>query len=109
MEMGPATRSILANLHGTHGASLAQIKMWLVPQKAEHEHDYDINRGYFEMLADLALRELMQGGYVQSTLPDGMEDGDAQVFSLTEKGTSYLEQLVAQQQSQAAASADRYY
>ena len=99
METESASRAILSNLHagfGSGGASMAQIKMWLVPQKAEHEHDYDINKGYFELLLKHALRDLMQEGYVRSTLPDGVEDGDAQTFFLTEKGARRVKELAAQ-------------
>ena len=107
METESASRAILANLHAgygsssqtsttTAGASLAQIRMWLVPQKAEHENDYDINRGYFELLLKHALQDLLQQGYVHSTLPGGMEDADAQTFSLTEKGAERVEELAAQ-------------
>ena len=99
METESASRAILANLHGgfgSTGASLAQIKMWLVPQKAEHESSYDINKGYFELLMKYALRDLLREGYVQSTLPGGVEDGDAQLFSLTEKGAERVEELAAQ-------------
>ena len=63
METESASRAILANLHagfGSTGASLAQIKMWLVPQKAEHESSYDINKGYFELLMKYALRDLLR-------------------------------------------------
>jgi DNA-binding PadR family transcriptional regulator len=70
--------------------------MWLVPQKAEHESSYDINKGYFELLMKYALRDLLREGYVQSTLPGGVEDGDAQLFSLTEKGAERVEELAAQ-------------
>jgi len=99
METESASRAILANLHASFdstGASLAQIKMWLVPQKAEHESDYDINKGYFELLMKYALRDLLHEGYVRSTLPGGVEDGDAQLFSLTEKGAEHVEKLAAQ-------------
>jgi hypothetical protein len=101
MEADPASIAILGNLQsvGGQGASLAQMKMWLVPQKAENEHGYNINRGYFEMLLANTLRNLMQQGYVRSTLPDGMEDGDAQLFSLTDKGIRYLEEIRRLQQA----------
>lgn len=110
-ETESASVAILGNLHslGKQGASLAQIRMWLVPQKAENEHDYNINRGYFEMLLTDTLRSLMQQGYVKSTLPDGMEDGDAQLFSLTDRGARRVEELVEArklQQQQQHAMAD---
>ncbi|AIC14867.1 hypothetical protein [Nitrososphaera viennensis] len=103
MEIEPAARAILSNLtRGSEGASLGQIRMWLIPQKAEHEYDYNINKGYFEMLLHAALKDLMSKGYVRSSLPDGIDDGDAQVFSLTDKGTRHVEEL-ARQAEQAAA------
>jgi hypothetical protein len=101
METEPAAQAILANLQG-RGASLSQIRMWLVPQKPEHDNDYSINKGYFEMLIKEALRDLMSKGYVKSSLPDGVEDGDAQVFTLTEKGARRVEELAKSQGEQAA-------
>lgn len=96
---------ILGNLYASSspGASLAQIRMWVIPQKAEHEFDYNINKGYFEMLIRKAMRELMDAGDVRSSLPEGIEDGDAQVFSLTEKGRKHVEELTAQAEQAAAA------
>lgn len=97
MEIEPASRAILSNLtRGSEGASLAQIRMWLVPQKAEHEYGYNINKGYFEILIREALRDLLSKGYVRSSLPDGIEDGDAQVFSLTEEGMKHIDELAKQ-------------
>lgn len=93
METEPAAQVILANLQD-RGASLSQIRMWLVPQKPEHDNDYSINKGYFEMLIREALRDLVSKGYVKSSLPDGVEDGDAQVFTLTESGTERVAELV---------------
>lgn len=98
MDAGPAARIILDNLMhvaGQDGASLGQIRMWLVPQKAENEYDYSINRGYFEMMLSEALRGLVENGYVASSLPDGVDDGDVRHFSLTEKGAKYLHELAA--------------
>ena len=83
--------------------SLAQIRMWLIPQKAEHEYDYNINKGYFEMMIKEAVRGLLEKGHIRSTLPDGVEDGDAQTFFLTDEGKKYVEELTAQAE-QAAAS-----
>lgn len=105
METEPASRVILGNLYARSGpgASLAQIGMWVIPQKAEQEFDYDINKGYFEMLIKEAMRELMDAGDVRSSLPGGIEDGDAQVFSLTEKGRKHVEELTAQAEQAAAA------
>lgn len=102
MEIEPASR-LLLNLHGagSQGATIAQMRMWLVPQKAEHENDYNINRGYFEMLLDRTLADLVENGYVQPSSPEGMEDGDAQTFSLTEKGARYVEELASASQAEA--------
>jgi hypothetical protein len=100
METEPAAQVILANLQG-RGASLGQIRMWLVPQKPEHDNDYSINKGYFEMLIREALRDLVSKGYVKSSLPDGVEDGDAQVFTLTESGIQRVAELVRASTEQA--------
>lgn len=100
METEPVAQVILANLQG-RGASLGQIRMWLVPQKPEHDHDYSINKGYFEMLIREVLRDLVSKGYVKSSLPDGVEDGDAQVFTLTESGVRRVEELAKAQAEQA--------
>ncbi len=40
--------------------SVNQIKMWIIPQKAEHNDSYNINLGYFELLVKQALRDLLQ-------------------------------------------------
>lgn len=105
METEPASRMILGNLYASAGpgASLAQIRMWVIPQKAEHENDYNINKGYFEMLIKEAMRQLIDDGDIRSSLPDGVEDGDAQLFSLTEKGRKHVEELAAQAEQAAAA------
>ncbi|HEX9677251.1 hypothetical protein [Nitrososphaera sp.] len=98
MDTGPAARIILDNLMhvaGAQGASLGQIKMWLVPQKAENEYDYNINKGYFELLLSQALRGLLEEGYVASSLPDGVDDADVRHFSLTDKGAKYVQELAA--------------
>lgn len=98
MDTSPAGKIILENLMhvaGAQGASLGQIKMWLVPQKAENEYDYNINKGYFELLLSQALRELLEKGYVASSNPDGVDDADVRRFSLTEKGAKYLRELAA--------------
>jgi hypothetical protein len=102
MEIGPASLIVL-NLHGAgpRGASLAQMRMWLVPQKAEHEHDYNINRGYFEMLLDRTLADLVKNGYIEPSQPEGAEDGDVRTFSLTERGARYVEELAAASQLEA--------
>lgn len=98
MNAGPAARIILDNLvhvASADGASLGQIRMWLVPQKAENEYDYNINKGYFELLISQALRELADSGYISSSHPDGVDDGDVKHFILTEKGAKYLQELAA--------------
>lgn len=97
MELEPAAWAILSNLmRGSKGASLSQIRMWLIPQKAEHEYSYSINNGYFDMLLHATIKDLMSRGYVRSTLPDGVEDADTQVFSLTDTGAEYIEMLAKQ-------------
>ncbi len=74
--------------------SLNQIKLWLVPQKAEHDLDYNINGNYFESLLRGALEELLAGGYITSSINESIEDGDPQTFSLTAKGAKYVEELI---------------
>lgn len=104
MEAGPAAQIILSNLvhvAGSDGASLGQIRMWLVPQKAENEYDYNINKGYFELLVSQALGELAENGYVSSSLPDGVDDSDVKRFFLTEKGAKYIQELAAAEIEQA--------
>lgn len=103
MDASPAARAILENLvhvAGRDGASLGQIRMWLVPQKAENEYDYNINKGYFELLVSQALRELVENGYVSSSHPDGVDDGDVKHFYLTEKGVKYVQELAAAEMEQ---------
>jgi hypothetical protein len=98
MDTSPAARIILDNLMhvaDANGASMGQIRMWLVPQKAENEYDYNINKGYFELLLSQALKELVADGYVSSSSPDGVDDSDVRHFSLTEKGARYLQELAA--------------
>jgi hypothetical protein len=74
-----------------YSVSLNQIKMWIIPQKAEHDDKYDINRGYFELLVQQTLHDLITNGYIKSSYrEDAEEDGDGQLFSLTEKGMKYL-------------------
>jgi hypothetical protein len=105
MDIEPSAQIILSNLtRGSQeeGVSMGQIRMWLVPQKAEHEHDYNINKGYFEMLMHNALKDLLSKGYVRTKLPDGAEDGDTRVFYLTESGAKHLEELAKLQAEQAA-------
>src|SRR3954467_8445579 len=76
-----------------YSVSLNQIKMWIIPQKAEHDDKYDINRGYFELLVQQTLHDLIINGYIKSSYRDEAEDGDGMVYSLTEKGAKYLEEM----------------
>ena len=76
-----------------YSVNLNQIKMWIIPQKAEHDDKYDINRGYFELLVQQTLHDLIKNGYVKlSYREEAEEDGDGQLFTLTEKGMKYLEE-----------------
>ena len=85
--------NISTNGDNTHSVSLSQIKMWIIPQKAEHDDKYDINRGYFELLVQQTLHDLIINGYVKlSYREEAEEDGDGQLFTLTEKGMKYLEE-----------------
>jgi hypothetical protein len=79
--------------YNTHSVSLNQIKMWIIPQKAENDDKYDINRGYFELLVQQTLHVLLTNGYIKSSYRDEAEYGDEQVYSLTEKGEKYLEEM----------------
>jgi hypothetical protein len=82
-----------------YSVSLNQIKMWIIPQKAEHDDKYDINRGYFELLVQQTLHDLIINGYVKSWYcEETEEDGDGQLFSLTEKGMKYLEEKITADQ-----------
>jgi hypothetical protein len=36
------------------------IMMWIVPQKAEHNDNYNINHGYFELLVKQTLNDLLE-------------------------------------------------
>ena len=76
-----------------YSVSLNPIKMWIFPQKAEHDDKYDINRGYFELLVQQTMRDLITNGYIKSSYRDEAEDGDGMVYSLTEKGAKYLEEM----------------
>jgi hypothetical protein len=80
---------------GPSAVSMSQIKMWVVPQKGEHDHDYSINPSYFEALLRQTMGDLLAKGYLASSLHDDIEDGDAQMFSLTIKGARYVEKLAA--------------
>jgi hypothetical protein len=73
--------------------SVNQIKMWIIPQKAEHNDSYNINLGYFELLVKQALRDLLQKGYIKSSYRDEAEYGEGQMYS-TEEGVRYLEENV---------------
>ena len=76
-----------------YSVNLNQIKMWIIPQKAEHDDKYDINRGYFELLVQQTLHDLIINGYVKlSYREEAEEDGDGQLFTLNEKGMKYLEE-----------------
>jgi hypothetical protein len=82
-----------------YSVNLNQIKMWIIPQKAEHDDKYDINRGYFELLVQQTLHDLIINGYVKlSYREEAEEDGDGQLFTLTEKGMKYLEEKSAADQ-----------
>lgn len=103
METKIASQVILANMNSMNNerlgdpsaaVSLNQIKMWLVPQKTEHDLDYDINHHYFETLLRNTLDELVAGGYIISSINESIEDGDPQMFSLTQKGAKYVEELI---------------
>ena len=97
MQTEIASQTILAHLKSVSDdaapVSMGQIKLWLVPQKAEHDSDYDINQKYFEMLMRQTLSDLLEKGYIASSVHDGVEDGDARAFSLTQKGEKYIEEL----------------
>ena len=69
-----------------YSVSLNQIKMWIIPQKAEHDDKYDINRGYFELLVQQTLHDLIINGYVKSWYREETEeDGDGHYFLLLKK------------------------
>ena|SRR6185312_6643192 len=98
MQTEIASQTILAHLKSASddaAVSVGQIKLWLVPQKAEHDSDYDINQEYFEMLMRQTLSNLLEKGYIVSSVHDSVEDGDARAFSLTQKGEKYIEELAA--------------
>lgn len=75
--------------------SLTQIRMWVLPQKGEQDHDYSINQSYFEALLQQTISDLLANGYIASSLSDSIDDGDARMFSLTLKGARYVEELAA--------------
>src|ERR671931_1381844 len=82
------SQTILARLadKAPSAVSMSQIKMWVMPQEGEHDHDYNINQSYFETLLHQTIIELLAKGYIASSVHDGIEDGDAKMFSLTVKG-----------------------
>jgi predicted transcriptional regulator YheO len=86
--------TVNTNKDDINSVSLNQIKMWIIPQKAEHNDSYNINHGYFELLVKQALRDLLQKGYIKSSYHDEAEYGEGQMYSLTEEGVRYLEENV---------------
>jgi hypothetical protein len=95
MQTELASQLILERLDASsemHSATMSQMRMWFIPQKSENEDGYSINPRYFEAVLVKAVGFLLEKGYVVSTLPDGVEDGDVQLFSLTDDGKRYLEQ-----------------
>jgi len=100
MQMEIASQTILARLkslsdEGSSAVSLNQIKMWVVPQMGEQDQEYDINQNYFATLLHQTIIDLLAKGYIASSLNDGIEDVDAQIFSLIVKGARHVEELVA--------------
>jgi len=96
MQTEMASQTILAQMKSASdqsSVSFGQIKLWLVPQKAEHDSSYDINQKYFEMLLRETLSVLLEKGYINFSVHDSAEDGDARAFSLTQKGSQYIEKL----------------
>ncbi|HEV8405615.1 MAG TPA: hypothetical protein VGQ13_06895 [Nitrososphaera sp.] len=100
MQMEIASQTVLARLksssdEGSSSVSLNQIKMWVVPQMGEQDQDYTINQSYFATLLNQTIIDLLAKGYITSSMHDGVEDGDAEMFSLTVKGARYVEELTA--------------
>jgi hypothetical protein len=100
MQTEIASRTILARMKSMSSGdpsavSMTQIRMWVVPQKGEQDHDYSINQSYFEALLRQTVSELLAGGYVASSVREGIDEGDAHMFSLTAKGARYVEELAA--------------
>jgi hypothetical protein len=91
MKLGSSTDATKDNIPSV---SLNQIQMWIIPQKAEHDDKYDINRGYFELLVHQTLEELIANGYIISSYRDQADYGDGQIYSLTEKGRQYLKEEI---------------
>ncbi|AFU58488.1 hypothetical protein Ngar_c15540 [Candidatus Nitrososphaera gargensis Ga9.2] len=96
-EIASAILARLASVssEGPSAVSMSQIKMWIVPQESEHDHDYNINDSYFEVLLSRTIGDLLAKGYIACSVRDGVEDGDGQMFSLTAKGARYVEELAA--------------
>jgi predicted transcriptional regulator YheO len=86
--------TVNTNKDDINSVSLNQIKMWIIPQKAEHNDSYNINHGYFELLVKQALHDLLQNGYIKSSYLDEAEYGEGQMYSLTEEGVRYMEENV---------------
>ena len=61
----------------------------------EQDQECDINRNYFATLLHQTIIDLLAKGYIASSLYDGVEDGDVQMFSLIVKGARHVEELVA--------------
>lgn len=93
MQTEMASQTILAQMKNASEVSFGQLRLWLVPQKAEHDSDYDINQKYFETLLHETLNDLLKKGYIASSVHDGVEDGDTRAFSLTQKGSRYIEEF----------------
>jgi hypothetical protein len=105
MQTEIASQAVLAHLVGLYNdnsrlptVSLSQMKLWIVPQKSEHDHNYDINYNYFEMLSLETTRHLLTQGYITLSVSEGIEDGDAGLYTLTEKGARYIEALATSHQ-----------
>ena len=61
----------------------------------EQDQEYDINQNYFATLLHQTIIDLLAKVYIASSLYDGIEDGDAPIFSLMVKGARHVEELVA--------------
>ena len=68
---------------GSLSVSLNQIKMWVMPQMGEEDP------------VQPAIIDLLAKGYITSSLYNGIEDGDDQMFRLTVKGGKCVEELIA--------------
>jgi hypothetical protein len=74
--------------------SVVQIKLWVAPQKAVCDSDYDVNQNYFEMLMRQTLSDLLEKEYISSYVHDGVRMGTHEGFhSLTPKGEKYIVEL----------------